>query len=219
MGIALNGSSQYFKFADAAIHSWPNSDWTVSFWLKVASLPASGVQFVLSHDYDDLEEFASIYVNNSDDSMVAYWGCGVGNGDVYAQSAAGSVVLNTWQHWTIAREGGSLKIFLMGALVATSTPVTFGACNPATDVFFGVRDNLTGSYLHGTICEFARWNRSLRSDEKYSLLYFSPALLPTSLVWYAPLQVAEPYETRNPLAITYTGSPTVADSISLMGAQ
>lgn len=197
--------------SDSATFSLPNNDWTFAVWLYITSLSGTGYQFVLSHGYDSWEEFSSLIIHNSDDSMEAYVGCGTGNGDVSVRSAANAVVVNTLQHWIMSRESGALKLYKNAVLLGSDSPATFGGCNPAGDICFGIRDNLTGSRVSGSMSEVAFWNRALRQDEKNQLLYYTADTIPGAIVWNQTLRGESVVDRIQSISATPVGSPTVVD--------
>jgi len=139
----------------------------------------------------------------------------------FAESGAGTVVLNSWQHCACTFVSTTSRaVFLNGAKFTNAVSAT--APSGVNDVALGAMYNISPDKLFftGRMAEAAIWNVALSDDEIISLSRkFSPALVrPTALAAYWPLMGAvspEP-DLKGGYPLTITGSVPKADHVPII---
>lgn len=102
---AFDGSSDLLSFADNVALQMGTGDFTIEFWINFASI--SGFQTPYEKSYTDVG------------GLLIQTGSGTGRMIVYASNVAvitetGTGVVNTWIHYALVRNSGTLKLYRDG---------------------------------------------------------------------------------------------------------
>ena len=139
----FDGASDYLVTGAPVIPS--TGDFTIEFWVRMTDLDTAyfGGQFTGG----SAGRFNMAY-NNSTDKFQVFWNTG---GDVTTTTSTGYST-NTWYHFAISRDGDNLRLFIDGALEATTTGIS-GATMHQDEFWIG---GLNGQafWTSGNIDEF-----------------------------------------------------------------
>jgi hypothetical protein len=170
--MAFDGTGDWLQAPNNNIYNVGASDFTIEFWLYVATNPAAAAGVVYKTGYSSNTGWWVIY-------YPGYIGFGLGIGSALVQSAAASISTTTWTHVAITRSGTTGKIFINGIQSGSS-----GTINNFTDsttvLAIGALDVATGwnaSYpLNGYIQDL----RITRGYARYTANFTPPiAAFPT----------------------------------------
>ncbi len=114
--LACDGTGDWVTTPDHADFTLGTSDYTIDFWVRVGSLAANMSVFGHGTDASNQHRF-----NIFTDGNVRYEVIVAGVSDVLAQASAGAVVINTWYHFAIVRNGSSYTVYKDGVSIATDT--------------------------------------------------------------------------------------------------
>ena len=221
--LTLNGTSQYLSISNAT--SGPLDlatgalDWTVELWFKSSSLVSQQVLFWKDGVSGSANPSygASIYGGTTLQWIVGGTGGGAGGGT--SRDIPTTIVVNTWYHFALIRNGNWLIGYLNGVadipiniswtLVDSGNPLTIGAAVDASPrlYFPGNISNfrvVKGTAVYATNTNFTPPITDLTTVTNTQLL----TLLSTTSTVISDV-------STNTLAISLVGSPVLAISYSL----
>ena len=133
----FDGSGDYIKMDSQDIANFGTGDFTAEGWFWVDNLPGSGTIY-------------SIVDARSSGGNTSGWTMGLNaSGQIYVYSgsqivgAGGSVSTGAWYHWAFTRASGSMKQFLNGTQVGSTST----ASHDFTDTKFRIAGSHSGSEL------------------------------------------------------------------------
>lgn len=145
----LDGANDYLSLVDSNDWNFDNNDFTVEMWIypdTVASQQFLVSQFESSGGADSNSNFMLTLLASGQIQFVGY---NIATPYV-ATSATGVVSASTWQHVALVRDGGTIRIYVGGVQVATTTISTVTLNNSTCPLLFGVRfTDLTFDYDGG----------------------------------------------------------------------
>ena len=165
-----NGSTSEVRASNGAQLNSPTT--TVSFWVKLNSLPGNGEVFLLS--YGGWQERWKISLPTHGKPV---WTTNHSNGISDMDSGNGNELpVGVWKHVVMVHDGTSDKIFIDGVLKATKAVV--GTLNSTTKPL-GIGYNAVdgGNTLDGSLDEVQIYNIAL-SDAQIGALYTAQAAFP-----------------------------------------
>lgn len=168
--LLLNGTSSEVSASNGA--QLNSETTTVSFWVKVNSLPGNGEAFLFS--YGGWQERFKISLPPHGKPV---WTTNHSNGISDMDSGNGNELpVGVWKHVVMVHDGVSDKIFFDGALVATKAVA--GTLNPTTKPL-GIGYNAIdgGNWFDGALDDIGIYNYAL-SDAEIAALYTSQAAFP-----------------------------------------
>lgn len=150
--LLLDGSGDYLSAADSDDFNFAAGDFTVEGWFREA-VPGAIRQIIGQHTTES--KYNSSFLVMSDNSVITL-NVFVGSTN-HIISAAGTHALNTWHHFAAVRDGGTLRLFLNGTSVGT-TSISGAVNNSTRPVYVGVVGNNFGPdagnyYFNGHIDE------------------------------------------------------------------
>ena len=170
---SFNGSSDYISLPNFFLGgSTSVSDLTYFLEFKIDQLPPSGTTYTISGQQSN---WRHKMINIESDGTIQFHGT---SSSAYFDgiSPLSSIVPNQWYCVAITFSSSTIKLYLDGLLVSTSTTsftnmdyswVSGGNQPPFLTNYFGgfhVSAGIT-NYFQGTIDEFATWNRELTASE------------------------------------------------------
>jgi hypothetical protein len=120
-------------------------DWTLECWGYVVSFANS------PYFFNKGGVAASTYTNyafSMNSSGVVF--CTLGNNSGETSYSFGTCLVNTWYHFAATRQGSTIRTFLNGTLV-TSSSITTTMTDGGQDLYVGCLKNLTTNVLDGYI--------------------------------------------------------------------
>ena len=204
---AFNGVSDKVQAANSPQLNSANT--TVSFWVNVKELPASGEVYLLSNG--GWQERWKISLPNHGKTVFTTHSGGVCCSDM---DSGTPLVVNTWTHVVMTHDGTKDIIYFNGAQVAEKN-VT-GALDPTVHPFgigFDPIDN--ANYFKGSLDEVQVYNVSLTSAEVNALyvLQSTPPVVADTEAPSAPLNLAASVSFNN---VSLTWLPA-SDNVAVTG--
>lgn len=86
---------------------------------------------------------------------------GMGSSTAFFNDSDAKPAQNTWQYWTLVRQGTTASLYLDGELVETLTVSAGGSIDTSTELRIGRQYDANLYYLHGLIDDVAIWNEAL----------------------------------------------------------
>ena len=133
----FDGSGDYIQLDSQNIANFGTGDFTAEGWFWVSSLPGSGTIY-------------SIVDARSGGGNTTGWTMGLNaSGQIYVYSgsqivgAGGTVSTSTWHHWAFTRASGSMKMFLDGTQVGSTSTTA----RDFTDTKFRIAGSHSGGEL------------------------------------------------------------------------
>ena len=112
--IQLNGTSQYLTFPNNSVFAFGTGDFTIEAWVYPLSVDAGANQFTLVYTGAG-GSFLSLFISSG---TLYYYDTATGGP---GQVAGGTVVINQWQHLAVSRSGTSVKCYINGVQVISTT--------------------------------------------------------------------------------------------------
>jgi chitodextrinase len=170
---SFNGASSAIKAANSAPLNSANT--TVSFWVKVNTLPVTGESFLLS--YGGWQERWKISLPAHGKPVFSTNNVGTGNSDM--DSGDGNVLaVGVWKHVVMTHDGANDKIFIDGVKKA-SKAVTGGLKSTVNPLGIGYDPIDGGSFFNGSLDEVQVYNYAL-SEADVTTLYTNQSLSPAT---------------------------------------
>lgn len=162
-GIALNGIDESVEVPHSP--SLEPSSITVEAWIYLSSFPAGGDtrRWIINKNGNEWTEgHYALLIDH--DSVGAYVNLGGGQQNCYgAWSPKGALTLHRWQHVAMTYDGASLKVYLNGEMVGT-TSVHRRRKAGGTPLVIGRRQD-GGFHFSGVVDEIRLYNRTLTQAE------------------------------------------------------
>ena len=147
----FNGTTDYLTTPDSNDWFWGTGDFTVEFWFYLASFTTGQYVTFLSQGTDSNNYMQLQILENgvADNAYLADFTGGVGF------LSGGSLGMNlstgTWYHFAVARSGTTIRYFIDGTLVITTTGVTSPIANQTGNLVVGRNDFNATQYMPGYI--------------------------------------------------------------------
>jgi hypothetical protein len=220
MALLFDEIDDKLVIADNAALTFPDADWTLSGWVKLANNAGSLYQFFLSWGLTTYTPSINWWIAEaSEASTPNKLGFRVidndGTDSSYIYSTLTPGTSTDWQHFLLLRNGNSIQQYINGVVSGTYTNAAFDAIDRSDSLYLGCRSDLNADrFLGGRMAEWAKWDRALSSDEIAALAagvcprVFSP-------VWWMPM-FTDAAEKIVPLSVTDNTSgvathPTMKD--------
>jgi len=161
--ILLNGTNQYIDCGASSQTNFTTSDFSISFWIKMTTLPPSANVVVV---YRGEYQLGGYYLDINSSGGIDFATNVSGTSNI-ASSSSSLVVAGIWYYITVIKQGSTQTIYLNTNSVASGT-----ALNPVasdTDLFIGsyfLHGSTTFSnYVSGAINDFKIYGRALSTSE------------------------------------------------------
>ncbi len=158
--LKFDGSNDYVDVADAT--SLEPSALTISFWLKLNTIPDMGIlgkQFPLDVIWNITNGYL-IRTNMPNEIMLI-----VGTGTSQVAISASSFATSTWYFVTATHDGSNIRLYKDGVLVAGPTSASPISYTDSGNLAIGRESGGTAGAHNGLIDEVRIYNRALSADE------------------------------------------------------
>jgi hypothetical protein len=161
--LSLNGSTDYITWPDSSDWHWGSGTFTVEGWIYPTSV--SGTQHIVGQWNIGTSLCWRLYLSGS----VLNWDVSTNGSSALNDLSGGTVVVNTWQHVAVDYDGTTYRLYLNGAVVATSvTGRTISSASPPV-LSFG-RDTSNTNFYSGYMDDFR-----ISSGCRYGVAFTTPA--------------------------------------------
>ncbi len=157
----FDGINDYLEVADDNRLDFSN-DFAIGVWIKIDSIPTSGLKTILSKDTN--YEF---HVNSS--GQINWWWIVSGSGQIREFNSTVAVTANLWTHVVISFESNNQKIFINGN-EAGSANFSGNATTNSNPLQFASDQNTSGRYFNGSLDEVNIFNQSLSALQAQELM-------------------------------------------------
>lgn len=150
-------------FANSSALSPGTSDFSVSAWVMLISVPTIGSIY---QDYGTTTaNDVNLYVTATNGYPVFYIRDGSSNAATYASTT--SLLDNTWHHLVGVRRGTVAELYLDGTLLGSASNASLGNVDTSGGgvPVIGRVNVSNGNYLNSYVDEVAVWRRSLHANE------------------------------------------------------
>ncbi|MDP2090958.1 MAG: LamG-like jellyroll fold domain-containing protein [Candidatus Gracilibacteria bacterium] len=167
----FDGNNDFITYTyNASLYDLSTSDFTLEGWINPSAYAGGSLYgTILSKRTGGADFDYTLFVAGSTGKSVCFKYGTTSNGAINLCSSNNSILLNTWYHVAVTREGSSLKLFIDGNLVNTNT-LTENIRNRTTNVEMGKSLSYTDSYFHGYIDEF----RITKGKARYTSSFTKP---------------------------------------------
>lgn len=199
-----SGTPDYFNAASAAITAVPFS---LSAWVNPTSVVTSQTVIEIYDSAGELDKFLFYLGSSSQVTLQSRRGAAI------AQSTAGTLVANVWQHvGAVSSATNSRFSFLNGTKGTENTTTAVPTSLDSTSIGMD-RDTTPGNAFNGMIAEVAIWNVAISDNEMVALSRGQSPLRirRSSLVHYWPLwgnHSPEIPAIRGSFEMTASGGPS-----------
>lgn len=156
----MNGTNQYINIPDNNALDF-SGNFTVAAWIKIDSLPASGLKTIVSKDEN--YEF-HVKPNGS----INWWWQTVTPNATRQFDSTGRVTPGVWTHVAIRYQANNQTIFINGQPSGSAT-FTGSTVTNSDPLQIGADQNLNGRYFNGDIDEVRVFNQALSDTQMITL--------------------------------------------------
>lgn len=207
-GTQFNGTSEYFIAANHSSFDLGSGDFTLEFWLNLATLPAALTRITgitnstVSTAADEGVSFEVGATNFMTFSVAS-------GTTLYQVISAKPVVSSEWEHWAACRSGGTLNLYRNGVAQTAGTSIGAASVNWG-GAFRAIVGSWTGTsrFLRGILSNL----RVVKGTALYTTNFIVPdtgltAVSGTSLLTCSAASVKD--LSPNAHTLTFTGTPSV----------
>jgi MSHA biogenesis protein MshQ len=157
----FDGTEDYVEISNNGLLNF-SSNFAIGVWIKIDSIPSSGLKTILSKDTN--YEF---HVNSS--GQINWWWQTAGTNQTRTFNSTSSIIPGVWTHVVISFETGDQKIFINGIESGTATYPEDTTTN-TNPLQFGSDQNSSSRYFNGNIDEINIFNQGLSSIQAQELM-------------------------------------------------
>lgn len=157
----FDGNNDYVEILDDALLDFSNN-FSVGVWIKINSIPTSGLKTILSKD-----ENYEFHVDSS--GRIFWWWQTAGANATRSFTSATSIVAGEWTHVVISFVAGNQKIFINGAESGSATYPENTTTN-SDPLQLAADQNSGGRYFQGNIDEVNIFDKALTADQARELM-------------------------------------------------
>jgi hypothetical protein len=149
------------------------SNYTLAFWFRMDSAPATGNYGLVSNDFFSTERGISVYIGG--DAVPGYWAPLVflaytdSTNETWVPFVSVGVAASAWTFVCLRLSGGTAIDYRLNSTDAPTKTLTKSFNSSRQRLFFGTRYT-AADYLNGSLDEVAMWSRRL-SDAEVNTLY------------------------------------------------
>jgi hypothetical protein len=147
--VYLDGSSGYL-ITSPSPQSALSGNFTIEFWLYPSNTSTAYRALVSSENYSATTGGWSLYQNGT---SIEFW---ISPGSVVTLTASSAITASTWQHLALCRESGTLRLFINGTSVSSTSNSTL-----LTGQQIWIGDNNAGSYFYNGYIDDLRITNSI----------------------------------------------------------
>ncbi|AWW00545.1 LamG domain-containing protein [Arcticibacterium luteifluviistationis] len=156
----FNGSNNYIEYTTNDLRK---REFTMSAWVLVNALSGSN-QYIISQGEVGTKTFQGLGVNNSGWFFQSY-----GNYGGYTASSNSGLATNQWVQLTAVRTYQSLKLYVNGELVRTTSSNAVIPFKSSDIGRIGANSSTLGNYFNGKIDDVRLFKGALNDEEVYAL--------------------------------------------------
>ncbi len=157
---SFNGSNNYIEYTTNLLRK---REFTMSAWVFANALP-SGTNYILSQGDMNANTFQGLAMTGSGWQYQSY----TSNGIYYVNSST-NWAANQWVHLTAVRGYQTLKLYVNGSLVATTSNNSQIPFKVSDIGRVGANSSSLGSYFNGKIDDIRLYKGALNDDEVFAL--------------------------------------------------
>jgi hypothetical protein len=155
--------------ADNAVQAFPDADWSICGFFKLANNTGSGNQNLWGWGAQSANPSFNLYIREASNSSPNALTSNPRDNDTgSAVSIAGTPGTSTaWQRVCAVRTGtATVTNYINGASIGTGSSATFDGIDVAGSSFFGVDGDGSGEPINdgGLLVVWAKWDRALSAD-------------------------------------------------------
>ena len=169
------------NYIDYSTNLLRKREYTMSAWVLANSIP-SGTQYIISQGETSTNTFQGLAMTSSGWSFQSYTSNGI-----YSVGSTTGWGANQWVHLTAVCSYQSLKLYVNGNLVSSTTNNSLIPFKVSDIGRIGANSSIAGNYFNGKIDDIRLYKGALNDDEVYAL-YSNTTSCPT--VENAPIIVS-----------------------------
>lgn len=164
----LTGGDKYLSIADSDDFWMSNLDFTFECWVYTATAATFGALISQRADFNNNESFSLHLGSEGTKPTFEY---SIGSGVVTLAALAGAAPVGQWNHVAASRVGSTIRLYVNGAIAASSTVGTSSLVNSSAQVVIGrLNAASAGGYLNGYIDDI----RITRGRSRYAGAFTPP---------------------------------------------
>jgi RHS repeat-associated protein len=217
----FDGTGDYLSTADSNDFAFGNGDFTIDFWVRLNTLPASGSYMNIWSQYQSAGNYLNFFIyNNAGSYSLNIQEYVAGANTLNVGRAITTPAVGQWHHVAYVRSGNNWLFFLNGLQAGTNLTNTVTLTNFSAPVSIG--QIVSAYYLNGSIDEFrvskgvARWTSNftpptLSSGEMptpTATQTYTPSITSTVTRTQTPTITLTPSRTPTPYTVSPTPSKT-----------
>jgi len=126
----FDGTNDYINVPDNSVFDFGSGDFTIEYWEYRTS--SDNTRTVLSRKNVTYTPYMMGYANNG---VVSFYASDNGSGWTIVDLSMGSLVLNTWTHYAVTRQGNTFRTFRNGTQISSTTStMTFPAGSAPVEI-------------------------------------------------------------------------------------
>ncbi len=157
---SFNGSNNYIEYSTNLLRK---REFTMSAWVFANALPG-GTNYILSQGDMNANTFQGLAMTGSGWQYQSYTSNGV-----YSVSSSTNWAANQWVHLTAVRGYQTLKLYVNGSLVATTSNNSQIPFKVSDVGRVGANSSSLGNYFNGKIDDIRLYKGALNDDEVFAL--------------------------------------------------
>lgn len=171
----FDGVDDFVNLGTTTSSSLNNSNFlSVEAWIKVPNVV--GIKTIVGN-HGSGTQFNLRVVDNTLNAFLGFGAYGV-------SSPLGAIVANTWTHVSMVYDDTTLKIYINGVVVgSTSVPLGYSLANTSPQTFIG-KSGFVGEIFQGDIDEVRVWNKVLNATDILNTMNCELQASETGLVAY-----------------------------------